>query len=157
MGGRFVRRMLRATPEGEATMNRLSCLAALGVLAVAVLATVASASSPLPRLLSCSGKPLLRPTGLVVLSCADANSEIRATHWTSWGGTSAVGTTDFGLNLCTPTCAASTITFFPHSLVRLTGVTTTKQGLRFSRAAITYVLRGKRKTFTAYPPTTPMP
>jgi len=138
-------------------MNRLSCLASLSALAVTVLATVASASSPLPRLLSCSGKPLLRPTGLVVLSCADANSEIRATHWTSWGHTSAVGTTDFGLNLCTPTCAASTITFFPNSLVRLTGVTKTKQGPRFSRAVITYVVHGKRKTFTGYPPTTPMP
>lgn len=140
-------------------MSRLSRLALLGVVAVTVLSTGASAasSSPLPRLLSCSGKPLLRPTGLVVLSCADANSEIRATHWTSWGHTSASGTTDFGLNLCTPTCAASTITFFPNSLVRLTGVTKTKQGLRFSRAVITYVLHGKRKTFTGYPPTTPMP
>ena len=138
-------------------MSRLSCLALLSVVAVAVVVTVASASSPLPRLLSCSGKPLLRPTGLVVLSCADANSEIRATHWTSWGQTSAVGKTDFGLNLCTPTCAASKITFFPNSLVRLTGATKTKQGLRFSRAVITYVLHGKRKTFTAYPPTTPMP
>jgi len=136
-------------------MKRLSYLAVL--IAVALLAPVASASSPSPRLLSCSGKPLQRPTGLVVLSCADANSEIRATHWTSWGRTSAVGTTDFGLNLCTPTCAASTITFFPNSVVRLTGVTKTKQGLRFSRAVIAYVLHRKRKTFTAYPPTAPMP
>jgi len=138
-------------------MSRLACLAVLSVVAVAVLATVTSASLALPRLLSCSGKPLLRPTGLVVLSCADANSEIRATRWTSWGRTSAVGTTDFGLNLCTPTCAASKITFFPKSLVRLTGVTKTKHGLRFSRAVITYVLHGKRRSFTAYPPTTPMP
>ena len=138
-------------------MSRLSCLAVLTVVAVAVLAATATASSPLPRLMSCSGKPLLRPTGLVVLSCADANSEIRATHWTTWDRASATGTTDFGLNLCTPTCAASTITLFPNSLIRLTSVTKTKQGPRFSRAVITYVLHGKKKTFTAYPPTTPMP
>jgi len=99
----------------------------------------------------------LRPTGLVVLSCADANSEIRDTHWRSWGLASAVGTTEFGLNLCAPTCVASKITFFPNSTVRLTGVTTTKRGPRFSRAVVTYVLHGKKKMFTAHPPTTPMP
>ena len=127
------------------------------IAAVAAVAGGGIAASPLPRLLSCSGRPLLRPTGLVVLSCADANSEIRATHWLSWGHTTAVGVTDFGVNLCTPTCAESQMSFFPHSRVRLTGVTKTKEGPRFSRAAITYVLHGKTKTFTAYPPTVPRP
>ena len=150
--------MLDAWGRRLATVRAMRRLSYLAVpIAVALLAAAASAAPPLPRLLSCSGKPLLRPTGLVVLSCADANSEIRATRWTSWGPTSAAGTTDFGLNLCTPTCAASSITFFPNSAVRLTGVTKTKRGLRFSRAVIAYVLHGKRKTFTAYPPTTPMP
>jgi hypothetical protein len=137
-------------------VRRVSCLVIV-LLSAAVIAAVASASAPLPRLLSCSGKPLLRPTGLVVLSCADANSEIRATRWSSWRRTNADGTTTFGLNLCTPTCAQSTLSIFPHSHVRLTGVVETKQGPRFSRAVITYVHHGKTKTFTAYPPTTPMP
>ena len=132
-------------------------LIAPAAVAAALLAAVAAAAVPLPRLLSCSGKPLLRPTGPVVLSCADANSEIRATHWSSWGRTSAVGTTTFGLNLCTPTCAESSISFFPHSRIRLTGVTSTRHGLRFSRAVVTYVLHGRTRTFTAYPPTTPRP
>ena len=129
----------------------------VGLLGLMLAVSAASAAAPLPRLLSCSGKPLLRPTGLVVLSCADANSEIRGTHWASWGHSRAEGTTTFGLNLCTPTCAASTITFFRHSKIRLAGVTKTKQGLRFSRAIVTYRLRGETTTFTAYPPTTPMP
>jgi len=145
-----------AVLKQEAAVRRVSWLVVLFV-SVGVVAALASASAPLPRLLSCSGKPLLRPTGLVVLSCADANSEIRATRWSSWRGTSADGTTTFGLNLCTPTCAQSTLTVFPHSHVRLTGVVETKQGPRFSRAVITYLLHGTTKTFTAYPPTTPMP
>jgi hypothetical protein len=138
-------------------MVRVSRLAVLTAVVAAVATASASAGSPLPRLMSCSGEPLLRPTGLVILSCADANSEIRATRWTSWGRKSASGTTDFGLNLCSPTCAASTITFFPHSVVRLTAVTKTKLGPRYGRAVITYLLHGKTRTFTAYPPTTPMP
>ena len=123
---------------------------------VAVTAGTASASSPLPRLLSCSGKALLRPNGLVVLACADANSEIRTTRWQTWTRTQATGTTDFGLNLCTPTCAQSAITFFPQSRVVLTGVTQTARGPLFSRAVITYTAAGKRKTFVAYPPTRPL-
>jgi len=138
-------------------MTRRCLMMLLAVVSVGTGGTVASATSQLPRLLSCSGKPLLRPTGLVVLSCADANSEIRATHWTSWGRTSAAGVTEFGLNLCTPTCAASKITLFPHSHVRLTGVVRTNKGLRFTRAVVTYVLHGATKVFTGYPPTTPMP
>jgi hypothetical protein len=127
------------------------------VLAAAALAGAASAAAPLPRLLGCDGKPLLRPTGTVVLACADANSELRATHWTSWGRTSAVGTTELGLNLCNPNCASSRMSFFPHSRVRLSAVKQTKLGPLFSRVTVTYVLHGKTRTFVGYPPTSRMP
>ena len=122
----------------------------------AVLASAAAAAPTVPRLLSCAGKPLLRPAGVVVLSCADANSELRGTAWSSWDRSGAVGITDFGLNLCEPNCAASRMTFFPHSRVRLTGAKKTSHGLLFTRATITYVLHGKTKTFVAYPPTRPL-
>jgi hypothetical protein len=134
-------------------MRRLFVLA---VVAGSSVVAGASAASPLPRILSCAGKPLVRPAGLVVLSCADANSELRATHWQSWSGSGAVGTTDFGLNLCTPSCAASKIRFFPNSHVRLSGAEHTKRGLLFDRATVTYVLHGKTKTFVAYLPTRPL-
>jgi hypothetical protein len=133
---------------------RLTLLAAL---AAALLATAASASAPLPRILDCSGKPLLRPTGTLVLSCADANSEIRKTRWSSWGRTSAVGTTDLGLNLCNPNCASSKMSFFPGSRVRLSGVKQTKLGLLFTRVTVSYVLHGKTKVFVGYPPTSRLP
>ena len=113
----------------------------------------AKPATPLPRLLSCGGTRLLRPTGVVVLSCADANSEIKGTRWRSWGRSEAVGTTDFGINLCTPTCVASRIRFFPASTVRLRDVQTTSGGPLFGRAEITYTLNGVRRTFTAYPAT----
>ena len=120
-------------------------------------ATAASAATPLPRLLGCGGKPLLRPVGTVVLSCADANSELRATRWTSWSRTSATGVTDLGLNLCNPNCASSRMTFFPHSRVRLSRVQQTKLGPLFSRATVTYVLHGRTKVFVGYPPTSRIP
>ena len=134
-------------------MRRLFVLAV--VVGLSVVAG-ASATSPLPRILSCAGKPLVRPAGLVVLSCADANSELRSTRWKSWSRSGAVGTTDFGLNLCSPNCAASKIRFFPNSRVRLSGAKQTMHGLLFDRATVTYVLHGKTKTFVAYLPTRPL-
>jgi hypothetical protein len=113
----------------------------------------AAAASGVPALLSCSGSRLVRPAGTVVLSCADANTEISRTHWRTWKGRSATGTTDFGVNLCTPTCVASRMRFFPGSVVRLLGAERTHHGLVFSRAEIGYVLGGKHRTFTAYPAT----
>ena len=127
----------------------------------AVVIAMASASTPIAsagtsasaRLRSCTGGLLLEPTGTVVLACADANTEIRATRWTSWTNTGARGTTDFGLNLCTPTCVASRISFFPDSTIRLTAAKHTAHGLLFTRAVISYRLHGVQKTFTAYPAT----
>ena len=125
------------------------------IIAVTVVsvAAAAAAAAPVPKLLSCSGTALLRPTGTVVLSCADANTELSRTHWLSWGGSRAVGRTDFGVNLCTPTCVASSMRFFPNSTVRLLDARPTSRGLLFSRAVITYSLNGAKKTFTAYPAT----
>jgi hypothetical protein len=135
-------------------MTRLALIAAL---AAAVSATAASASTPLPKILDCGGKPLVRPAGTLVLSCADANSELRKTRWSSWGRTSAVGVTDLGLNLCNPNCASSKMSFFPNSRVRLSGVKRTKLGLLFTRVTVSYVLHGKTKVFVGYPPTSRMP
>ena len=122
-------------------------------LCAAAFATAASASAPLPRLLDCGGKPLLRPAGIVVLACADGNSELRSTRWTSWTGAGAVGVTDLGLNLCDPNCASSRMRFFPHSRVRLSDLKRTKLGRLFTRVSVTYVMHGKTRTFVGYPPT----
>ena len=121
------------------------------VLAGATVAGAAPAGSP--KLLSCAGRPLIKPTGTVVLSCADGNSAIEQTHWSTWSAGGATGTTDFGVNLCTPTCVASRMRFFPRSSVRLVGAKRTSRGLLFTRAVITYTFHGTQRTFIAYPPT----
>jgi hypothetical protein len=115
------------------------------------LAAAAAAATPVPKLLSCAGTALVRPSSTVVLSCADGNTELKATHWRSWGTHVAVGSTDFGVNLCTPTCVASRMRFFPASTVRLIDPRRTSKGLLFTEAVITYTLEGSKRTFTAYP------
>jgi hypothetical protein len=113
-------------------------------LVVVLLTAAATATAAtIPHLRSCGGKPLVRPAGIVVLACADANAELAATRWTNWGATRATGTTRFGLNLCIPYCAASKMSFFPRSAVRLDRV---KKG-RFTRVTVRYVLHGKTRTF----------
>jgi hypothetical protein len=128
---------------------------ALPVSAATGSALTADAATPsaLPALLSCGGSRLVRPTGTVVLACADANTEISKTHWHTWRAASATGTTDFGVNLCIPSCVASRMRYFPDSTIRLLGAERTRNGLVFSRAEITYVLDGVHRTFAAYPAT----
>lgn len=123
------------------------------VLVSAALAAGQAAGATTPRLLSCGGKPLLRPAGTVVLACADANTLLKATRWRAWNARSATGTTDFGLNLCNPYCAASPITWFRNSRVTLTAPKRTAHGLLFTRVVVTYSLHGKMKRFVAYPAT----
>lgn len=132
----------------------MKALTLIAILACALATGVAGAgTAALPRLLSCTGSPLLRPAGTVVLACADANTELTKTHWRTWDATSATGITDFGVNLCTPSCAQSRIRFFPGSAVRLVEPRRTSKGLVFTRAVITYRLHGSRRTFVAYPAT----
>jgi hypothetical protein len=127
----------------------------------AVAIAVTSASTPVAhagasasaRLRSCSGQLLFEPKGTVVLACADANTEIKATRWSTWKNAGAVGTTDFGLNLCTPTCVASRVSFFPGATIRLVAPRQTAHGLLFTRAVISYRRNGRQNTFTAYPAT----
>jgi hypothetical protein len=129
-------------------------LPAIALASASASTSIASAgTSASARLGSCSGQLLFKPTGTVVLACADANTEIKATKWTSWTNSGASGTTDFGLNLCTPTCVASRISFFPGATIRLSAPKHTAHGLLFTRAVIGYRLHGEQKTFTAYPAT----
>ena len=63
----------------------------------------------------------------------------------------AGGLTDFGVNLCSPTCVAARMQFFPDSTVRLSDPRKTSRGFLFTRAVITYTLNGSKREFTAYP------
>jgi hypothetical protein len=80
-------------------------LLALAVAASAALlaAGIGQAASS-PVLLNC-GKPVVRPAAIVV-TCADANYQLRSLKWSSWGGASATATGTAFINDCTPYCAA---------------------------------------------------
>lgn len=139
--------MKRLSPPAIATMLGAGA-AALALSPAAANAHATSAKST-PRVTSCEGKRLTRPSGVFVLSCADANSELKDTHWSSWTSSEAKGTTTFGLNLCTPNCASSKIKMFPDSSVRLYDVKSTADGPLFTKARILYTLKGKQQSFTA--------
>jgi hypothetical protein len=122
-------------------------LALVATTAVALPAS-ATASKQLPALLSCTGKRLVRPTGMVVIACGDGNAELVKTVWSSWTNSAATGTTDWGQNLCTPDCAASRITDFPNSGVRLSDPTQTSHGLVFEKVTVHYKVHGKTETYS---------
>jgi hypothetical protein len=55
--------------------------------------------------------------------------------------------TSFALNLCTPYCAASPISYFPHSSVTLSAPVKTRHGRLFSKLVVRYIHRGKATSF----------
>jgi hypothetical protein len=126
----------------------IGALLAIAATTAVVLPASATASRQLPALLSCAGKRLVRPTGMVVIACADANAELLSTRWSSWTASAATGTTDWAFNLCMPTCAASKITDFRDSSVRLSQPTRTSHGLVFEKVTVHYRLHGKTETYS---------
>ena len=98
------------------------------------------------KVITCTGARVVRPSTLII-SCADANTLLTATHWSTWNAKGATGTTRFGMNLCTPYCAASPITYFPHSTVSLSAPLTSHRATYFSQLVVHYVMGSARKTF----------
>lgn len=134
---------------GSSLATTLAVGAAALALAPADAAAKAQQPARLPGVLNCKGRAQTRPRGAFVLACADGNALIEHTSWSAWTAKEAKGTTTFGLNLCKPYCAASSVSFFPHSAVRLYAARETTSGPVFTRAKILYELHGKRRSFTA--------
>jgi hypothetical protein len=126
-------------------------LAVLGLILAVVpgagIAATAAASATPVKIVGCNGKTVYKPT-MFVLACGDGGSELTATHWTSWGANGAKGTTKLGLNLCSPNCASSGMSFFPHSTVRLSAPQSSKQGMVFTKLVVNYTLHGKAQTLS---------
>ena len=97
--------------------------------------------------LTCSGAAVVRPRTLIV-ACADANTSLQSTHWSTWGSAGASGTTTFAMNLCTPYCAASPLSHFPHSSVTLSAPISSRHGTYFSSLVVRYRQGSTWKTFT---------
>lgn len=97
-------------------------------------------------ILTCLGTYVTEPTSFII-TCADANIELTRTHWSSWTSTGARGTTRFAMNLCTPYCAASPLSYFPNSKVDLSAPVKTKEGSLFSLMVVHYSLHARAKTY----------
>jgi hypothetical protein len=137
-------------------MSRLarfaSSVALASALAVPTLAIPASSGASTPKtsaakILTCTGTTVSRPSNFVI-SCADANAALTKTHWSTWNANNATGTTRFALNLCVPYCAASKMSYFPNSTVRLSAPVMAKHGRLFSKLVVRYSLRGKIVSFS---------
>lgn len=94
-----------------------------------------------PKMIACNGATVVRPTTFVI-TCADDNSQLTKTHWTTWTAKSATGVTTFALNLCKPYCAASKMSYFPNSSVQLSSPIQTKHGRLFSVLVVHYRIAG---------------
>lgn len=106
-----------------------------------------AAASGAARLLTCTGDEAVRPVAFTI-SCADGNARLTKTAWTAWTSLGATGTTDFGLNLCDPYCAASRLSYFPGSTVRLKDPVETRHGRLFELLVVRYRDAGRQKTFS---------
>ncbi len=144
-------RRIRRTLAGLASFALVG--AAVGV-AVGSAGSSATKSNATPsafagtgaKVLTCSGASVVRPRTLVV-SCADANTSLQSIHWATWGAGGASGTTTFAINLCTPYCAASPMSYFPHSSVTLSAPVASRAGTYFSRLEVRYTQGSTVKTF----------
>jgi peptidoglycan/LPS O-acetylase OafA/YrhL len=122
--------------------------AGLIATAIALPAKTPTSTGPPPtKLLSCARSTVLRP-GAFTISCADGYIELTKAHWSKWSLRVAKGTTDFGMNLCEPNCAASSISFFPNSHVVLSSPISTRYGNVYSSLVVHYRLDGKEKSFS---------
>jgi hypothetical protein len=99
-----------------------------------------------PKVLTCRGTTVARPSTFVI-TCADAYTQLTKTHWTTWSSSEATGVTTFAMNLCTPNCAASKMSYFPGSRVRLSSPLNTSHGRVFSSLVVRYTITGHTKTF----------
>ncbi|HEY5111953.1 MAG TPA: hypothetical protein VII67_06455 [Acidimicrobiales bacterium] len=109
--------------------------------AASALSTLKSAG-----MLTCRGSYVMEPTSFII-TCADSNTELTRTHWSTWTSTGARGTTRFAMNLCTPYCAASPMSYFANSKVDLSAPVKTTKGTLFSLMVVHYSLHGQAKTY----------
>lgn len=109
-------------------------------------AQLSAAASTKSGIITCRGNAVIEPRTFII-TCADANTQLTKTHWSSWTSTGASGTTTFAMNLCTPYCAASPMSYFPNSHVTLSAPVATKKGKLFSLMTVHYKLHGQAKTF----------
>jgi hypothetical protein len=109
-------------------------------------ADISAAASTKTSVLTCRDTLVVKPASFII-TCADANTQLTQTRWSSWTSVSALGTTRFAMNLCKPNCAASPMSYFPKSHVTLSAPVTTKKGKLFSLMVVRYTMNGMSMTY----------
>ena len=122
-------------------------LLTLGVPASASAAATARAGTATTKVLSCSGRPLVKPASYD-MSCADANAWWKHVKWSSWGEKSALGHGYLYTNDCTPDCASGHFHSYAATIRLGTVRHSAKYGPLFSKATFSYRVKDKSRTQT---------
>ena len=125
-------------------LKSLTVIGVAGATAVTILAgpAVATTTHRTTVIAACTTAKY-RPHHYI-LTCADANTQIRGATYSSWTATSAAGKGTFVYNTCTPDCASGT--FKHHPITFTLGRPRTVGGKRwFTRLYATYA--GLSETF----------
>jgi hypothetical protein len=88
----------------------------LALIAGIVAVTAAGAAATGDRVVGNCFHSQLRPTSIVI-TCADANTDLTHLRWTTFGGATATGSGDYAYNDCTPDCAAGRVHAYAVSVV----------------------------------------
>lgn len=116
----------------------LPVLAAVPLLAASAVAP-ASARAPRTAVSSC-GRLHVRPH-VIVLTCADANFQLRGLHWRRWGARRALGHGRAVVNDCDPDCAAGHFHRYRVRVLLGGGIQRCHGRRAFRRARVRYVRR----------------
>lgn len=125
------------------TAVAVTCIAAAASLGAMLAAPAEAAPSGQTRVIAACKSPAYKPKQYI-LTCADANTEIRHASYSSWSANAASGRGTFYYNTCRPDCAAGTFKHHPvtFSLDRVRSV----HGQRlFTRMYVSYA--GLTETF----------
>lgn len=128
-------------------------LAAIASVAVAagLSAAVATAHIAPPRVVTCVGVPIYKPSHDVVTCYGGGFAEWTGVTWTTWAHT-AVGHGKFGIKYCTTACAHARLHVYP-AVVHLVRYMDGTGGKVYCGAVIDYVVSRHEHTYVATLPT----
>lgn len=123
-------------------MNRPTGLLLVTALAIAPLPVAAASAAgtgvALPRVMTCAGTTVVRPSSYV-LACADDYTYFVKIHWTTWSTASATARATFVQNNCTPTCVTGHFVKYPARLT-FSEPKKTRYGRLFSKIDYHYTI-----------------
>lgn len=139
-------------PIARSRPSRTVGLAAVAALAVAagLAASAAAAHVDPPRVVTCAGVPVYKPSHNVVTG-GRGFAEWSGVRWTTWART-AVGHGECGIKYCTTNCAHARLHLYP-AVMHLVRYMRGTGGMVYWGAVIDYVAGTRTDTYVARLPT----